>query len=48
MMLNYVQKKFEEARRDWATDGGWWNYLRLVFWEWVYRRQKVPVKGGVK
>jgi len=34
--------KFESARRDYATIGGWKNYLRFVWYHWRYNSQKVP------
>ena len=41
-IFDFVQWRFEVARKDWADCGGRWNYFRVAFWAWLYGLQKVP------
>lgn len=42
MSFGTIQDKYERARVRWAERGGRINFICLCFWDWFYRRQKVP------
>ena len=42
IIFDFVQWRFEVARRDWAEWGGRWKGFSLTFWSWLYGLQKVP------
>ncbi|MDR0475096.1 MAG: hypothetical protein LBH43_15655 [Treponema sp.] len=42
LIFDFVQKRFETARKKWAEFGGERNHFRLAFWSWLYSSMNVP------